>query len=108
MTTATATVPRQDARERFKRLANQWKEESQYMSNTTQMAMLWSYQNIIGMGDPAIPFILEEMRSEPNQWFWALEAITAYDPVPPEVAGKVEPMTQAWIEWGIQNGYTSR
>ena len=106
MTTATGSPV--DARERFRRLADQWKSESQYMSNTTQMAMLWSYQNIIGMGDQAIPFILEEMQSEPNQWFWALEAITASDPVPKEVVGKVEPMIQAWIEWGIQNGYTSR
>ena len=104
----TATGSRQDARERFRRLADQWKLESQYMSNTTQMLLLPSYLHIIGMGDQAISLILGEMRSEPNQWFRALEAITEDNPVPKEVAGKVELMTQAWIEWGINNGYITR
>ena len=102
-----STALSHDVRDRFRRLAEQWKTESRHMSNTAQMAMLRSYQNIIGMGDPAIPLILEEMRLEPDQWFWALEAITLENPVPKDAAGKVEQMTRAWIEWGIQRGYIS-
>jgi hypothetical protein len=67
----------------------EWKEKSRHMSNTAQMAMLRSYQKIIGMGWDAVPFLLEELQREPDQWFWALEAITDQNPVPPEVAGKV-------------------
>jgi hypothetical protein len=33
------------------------------------MAMLPPYQQIIGMGPPAVPLILEELRREPDQWF---------------------------------------
>jgi hypothetical protein len=43
----------------------------------------------IGMGWSAVPLILEEMRREPDQWFWALEAITEENPVPAEALGKV-------------------
>jgi hypothetical protein len=68
------------------------------------MAMLRPYQQIIGMGLPAVPLILDELQRAPDQWFWALEAITAENPVPPEAAGKVRLMAQAWIEWGKQRG----
>jgi hypothetical protein len=56
------------------------------------------------MGWPAVPLILEELRREPDQWFWALEAITEQNPVPREVAGVVPKMAEAWIEWGKQQG----
>ncbi len=89
---------------RFLRLVAEWKEKSRYLSNTAQMAMLKPYQQIIGMGMPAVPLILEEMRREPGQWFWALEAITGENHVPPEAAGNVRSMTDAWLEWGKQHG----
>ena len=40
------------------------------------MTLLRPYQRIIGMGLPVVPLILEELEREPDQWFWALEAIT--------------------------------
>jgi hypothetical protein len=101
---APTALPR-DLRERFQRLASEWKSQSRYLSNTAQMAMLKPYQRIIGMGLAAVPLILEELEREPNQWFWALEAITDANPVPPEDAGRVRRMAQAWIDWGKQNGF---
>ncbi len=87
---------------RFQRLATEWKRKSRHMSNTAQMAILPSYQRIIGMGMDAVPLILKELEREPDQWFWALEAITEADPVPAEAKGKVTLMAQAWLEWGKQ------
>ncbi len=101
---ATASAPA-DIRERFQRLAAEWKEQSRYLSNTAQMAMLKPYQQIIALGWPAVPLILEELQREPRQWFWALEAITDENPVPSEAAGKVRLMAQAWIEWGKRQGH---
>jgi hypothetical protein len=105
--TAAAQGTPPDARERFRQLAAQWKERSRHLSNTAQMAMLKPYQQIIGMGERAVPLILEELQREPDQWFWALEAITQENPVPPEAAGKVRQMADAWVAWGKQRG-TSR
>lgn len=109
MTTPSA-APRpapDEARERFQRLADEWKEKSRHLSNTAQMAMLRPYQQIIGMGDRAVPLLLEELQREPDHWFWALEAITQENPVPPEAAGKVREMAAAWISWGKQHGYVA-
>jgi hypothetical protein len=110
---ATPTIPQHPPspatqaglRDRFQRLAAEWKSQARYLSNTAQMAMLAPYQRIIGMGLPVVPLILEELQREPDQWFWALEAITDENPVPPEAAGKVRQMAQAWIEWGRRHGY---
>ena len=95
---------RGDVADRFRRLADEWKDKSKHLSNTAQMAMLRPYQRIIGMGPEALPYIFEELRREPDQWFWALEAITEENPVPAEAAGKVRLMAQAWIEWGERQG----
>ena len=93
-----------DLRNEFGRLAEQWKAKSAYLSNTIQMALLKPYQRIIGLGPAVVPLILEELRREPDHWFWALESITGADPVPPEVRGHVHQMADAWIAWGQQQG----
>lgn len=102
---ATATSASFDLHERFAQLAAEWKEKSRHMSNTAQMAMLKPYQQIIGLGEPAVPLILQELQREPDHWFWALEAIAQVNPVPPEAAGRVQQMADAWITWGKQQGY---
>jgi hypothetical protein len=100
--------PEASVQARFQRLASEWKEQSRYLSNAAQMAMLKSYQRIIGLGLPVVPLILEELQREPDQWFWALESITEQDPVPPEAKGKIQLMARAWIDWGKQRGYVSK
>ena|SRR5436190_20245515 len=108
MTNSSATLPiPSELRKRFQRLVAEWKQQSRFLSNTAQMAMLRPYQRIIGMGWPAVPLILEELQREPDQWFWALESITEENPVPSENAGKVRLMAQAWIEWGKRNAIIS-
>jgi len=91
--------------ERFARLASDWKQKSRHLSNTVQMAMLKPYQQIIGMGEQALPLILEELRRERDHWFWALEAISGENPVEAGNAGQVKASAEAWIQWGIRKGY---
>jgi len=104
MTSSFQTTSEPGVRERFRRLSAEWKEQSRYLSSTAQMAMLKPYQRIVGMGLSAVPLILEELRREPDQWFWALESITDENPVLPEAAGKVREMARAWIDWGKRHG----
>jgi hypothetical protein len=103
-TTPTIELSPDDVRQRFQRLAADWKAKSRFLSNTGQMALLQPYQRIIGMGLPVVPLILDELQREPDQWFWALEAITEENPVPPEAAGNVGQMASAWINWGKRRG----
>ena len=91
--------------ERFRDLARQWKQATAYVSSVTEIVTHPAYQQIIGMGKAALPLILEELRREPDHWFWALQAITCENPVPPSDAGQVHRMTQAWLNWAAAHGY---
>jgi hypothetical protein len=89
----------------FKRLLAEWKEQATFLSSATQMAMLPQYQQIIGMGKPAIPLILNELKDRPTHLFWALKAISGMDPVPAKDRGHIDKMIKAWIKWGRQKNY---
>ncbi|WP_016867264.1 MULTISPECIES: hypothetical protein [Fischerella] len=89
----------------FTALVKQWREENRGVSSTNQMSMHPAYQQIIGMGEVAIPLLLRELEKKSGQWFWALKSITREDPVPPECKGNTKEMTKAWLEWGRRKGY---
>jgi hypothetical protein len=91
-------------RQRFQELVRQWKEATLLLSSITDMAMHPAYQQIIGMGQAALPLLLEELRREPDHWFWALQAITGVNPVPAPDRGDLTRMTQAWLAWAEQHG----
>jgi hypothetical protein len=57
------------------------------------------------MGERAVPLLLGELRQEPDDWFWALHAITRASPVPEESRGNLRAMAAAWLQWGLQKGY---
>lgn len=91
--------------QKFSRLAAQWKDETAHVSLAAQRAIHPAYQRIIGIGPDAIPLILEELQRSPDDWFWALNAITEADPVPDENKGNLAKMASAWIQWGRKRGY---
>jgi hypothetical protein len=91
---------------RFQSLVKQWRDERGARSSITESAMLPAYQKIIGMGKTAVSLILGQLKTEgdqPDQWFWALMAITEQNPVKPEDQGDFRKMARAWIEWGKEN-----
>lgn len=90
---------------RFQKLAAAWREERGVQSSIPEIAMQPSYQQIIGMGEAAVPLLLRELNARPDHWFWALKAITGEDPVPAQKRGRVADMATAWIEWGREKGY---
>jgi len=94
-----------DLERRFRELAQEWREATEFTSSTTDMVMHPAYQQIIGIGRAALPLIFAELRRAPDHWFWALKAITGEDPVAPADRGKVQRMTDAWLAWGHARGY---
>jgi hypothetical protein len=101
---AVCDIVNETLQEKFKRLLNEWQEESTFMSSMTEMVMLRSYQAIIGMGPDVVRIILNKLKQEPDYLFWALEAITGANPVLPENEGNLDRMANAWIKWGQENG----
>jgi hypothetical protein len=94
-----------DIQERFRTLVNEWKSQRGYSSSITRMSMHYAYQQIIGMGEQAIPLLLGELAREPDHWFWALKVLTGVNPVPQESRGKINEMAQHWLRWGKEQGY---
>lgn len=90
---------------KFLELKNQWKEETAMLSSITEISMNPAYQQIIGMGQIAIPLILSELKKKPDHWFWALKSITGEDPVLQEQRGRLKEMAGAWLKWGKGKGY---
>lgn len=86
-------------RERFNRLAAAWRKDVRFLSDTNEICTHPAYQEIIGMGVLALPFIFAELGREPADWFWALKAITGEDPVLDDHRGDLHLMTKAWLDW---------
>ena len=102
MSTAEIAEPLQELFQKYK---DDWTSKTRHLSNMAQIAFVFSYQRIIGLGPKVVPLILVELQKEADHWFWALEAITGENPVPKEDAGDVEASARAWIAWGKKNGY---
>ena len=89
---------------RFADLAETWKSETRLLSSSHQSAMNRAYQEIIGMGAEALPYILADLSAESNHWFWALAAISGENPVATSAQGNVPAMRDAWLTWGRHRG----
>lgn len=90
---------------RFLILKEKWENATRYFSSISDICLNINYQQIIGMGPIAIPYILAEMRKRPGHWFWALHSITGEDPVLPQERGRIKLMTARWLQWGKEQGY---
>ncbi|MGI8588242.1 MAG: hypothetical protein ACR2M0_11230 [Chloroflexia bacterium] len=93
----------QELADTFDALARDWQEETGMLSVVQKKAMHPAYQRIIGLGRPAIPLLLRELKERPSHWFWALDAVTGENPVPPG-ADPTEAL-EAWPRWGKERGY---
>ena len=91
-------------RERFLKLADQWEYETVLLSSTDQITEHPAHQEIVNMGAPVVPLILERMQSQGGHWFHALHDITGVDPVSPDDRGNITAMQRAWLTWGDLNG----
>ncbi len=91
--------------QRFQVLAEQWRRETGHLSLMSDVVLNTAYQQIIGMGKPAIGLILQELNQQPDHWFWALRSITGENPVQADDRGRLPQMTEAWLEWGRAHGY---
>ncbi len=83
-------------------LLSEWHKERGITSSSTDMVMCYSYQRIIGMGEKAVPLLLEQIEREgeqPDHWFYALRMLTGKNPVPKEARGNLKKMAQIWLEW---------
>src|ERR1700733_14858625 len=91
----------------FHEEADKWKAETMHLSSTARMISHPSYLRIIGLArefkkNEIERLILQELESEPDHWFDALEAITGQSPVHPD--DDFDAAVDAWLNWGRREG----
>jgi len=100
-----AAYPAETVEERFRRLEAIWDAETAYLSSYTDIVEHPAFQEIIRMGPAVVPLMLLDLEEQPRLWVWALPVITGANPVPPDDAGKIAKMSEAWLRWGRERGY---
>lgn len=102
---STYPVSRQPLAEKFRDLAETWRRGRGPHSSHEALVLSVPYQRIIALGPAAIPLIINEMRRNPDHWFWALHVLTGVNPVIPQHYGDLRAMTADWLTWAAANGY---
>jgi hypothetical protein len=95
----TETVEKQ-----FLRLADEWSRETGHVSSASDLISDTRYQQIIRLGWPAIPYMLNDLERNRRFWFPALAAITGLRPFDRGDASNYQRMTDAWLRWGRRKG----
>lgn len=91
---------KQEVNLKFLFLSTEWKRKSAHLSNVTHKSNLPEYQKIIKLGRPVVEFIIHDLKENgPDHWFVALTEITGENPILHQIQGKMEEMSQAWIDW---------
>lgn len=89
-------------REEFDRLVKQWKLETRAQSSLSKIYTHPAYQRIIGMGTPAVPWVLEDLENFPTRWFYALKCMVGSDVADSDTT--FEEAREQWLAWGRQHG----
>ena len=92
-------------RQEFAELVATWRAETAGLSSPRAMAGHPAYQQIITLGEPVIPLILQDMKDNGGWWYPALRALTGQNPVPESAKGSPPLNDEAWLQWGAENGY---
>lgn len=84
----------------FDGLAAEWRRTRPHSSRVKDLAAVPAYREIVKMGLPVIPLILEDMeKNGPDHWFHALYEITGANPVKEENRGQLKKMAEDWPLW---------
>ncbi|MFC7503101.1 hypothetical protein ACOACQ_19230 [Nocardioides sp. CPCC 206347] len=87
----------QEVRNLFKVHADEWRDETQFVSNLSKIVAHPAYQKIIGLGPQAVPLIIAELRVQPELWFWALTSIVGEDQA--QGVQTVSEAASSWVAW---------
>jgi hypothetical protein len=82
----------------FREAVAEWRDATWFKSSLVNRISHPAYLRIVGLGQQAIPWILQELRQQPDYWFPALEALTR-DKFSPKATSMKE-LYEAWLKWG--------
>jgi hypothetical protein len=102
---AHATQLREQAeqvRAEFNLLSKQWRRDTRHLSQISKKVAHPAYFRIMGLGERAVPLLLEALRDQPAHWFTALRATANVNPAP--CGANPGTAREAWLKWGRGEG----
>jgi hypothetical protein len=95
-------------RKKFYKLANKWKKQTAYLSNTKYIHKNKNCLELIKMGEKIIPLIFDELKKGDFWWFYLIRLILNDGPkIPLECSGKIDKLTTLYLNWGKERGFTN-
>ena len=94
-----------ELQQQFAELVAAWRTGTAGLSSPRAIAGHSAYERIIDLGEPVIPLILQDMTENGGWWYPALRALTGENPVPESAKGNPPLNDEAWLQWGLDNGY---
>jgi hypothetical protein len=86
--------------DRFHRLLMQWRFDTYFSPLMKEAIDDPSFQAIVKMGEEIVPWVIEEIRHNPDFLVLALHfVIPKENPVPVASRGKISEMVDAWLTW---------
>ncbi|MFA5010548.1 MAG: hypothetical protein WC644_01220 [Ignavibacteria bacterium] len=95
-------------RVKFEYLSNIWKQDTSFSSKKYEKYSHPAYKEIISMGYGVVPFIITDLKKEPNFWINALKEITKTDPVINEHKSNIMLTINDWLNWAEENYLNER
>lgn len=89
---------------RFRRLFDVWEGETCFYSFPHQIYRHRAYRQIVNLGEPAIPYMLGEVRRGHRGIVAALRSVSGESPVAASVP-TTDGIADAWMAWGTAKGY---
>src|SRR5436305_15348493 len=106
MASVPATPTAETIEQHVVRLLGTWREQTAYLSSSTQMTAHPAYQELVTLGPAALPFLFRDLeQTGDGHLSKALAAITGAHPVPAGDRGNVRKVADAWLRWARENGY---
>jgi hypothetical protein len=90
-------------KDKFEALAQSW--EAYNSGRSIQDNHHIAHLQIIGIGKPAIPLLLNRMLQGQVKWVYALKCITGVEAEPRDSHGDADAIIKSWLAWGRKNGH---
>lgn len=104
-TTAAAVKADVALANEFQALVKTWRDETLGHWNAANILAHPAYQQIVEMGEDALPLIFADLAAGGGHWWRALRTITGTSPISKEDMGRSSKMRAAWLQWAREHGY---
>ena len=97
-------VDSDDIRARFRHLFDVWDKDTFIFSSPHQIYNHWAYEELVNLGEPAVPYMLGELQRGRSKVVAALRTISGESLVQ-GLRLTTEEIVERWLAWGEDKGH---